>query len=350
VASVAHCPRDVARNRPSTALPDALEHSPLVAQDEQDESGERLSCDCQCQRLDACNVDSAVDVLAHIRHHCGAVRMLAPDSAWERFQSWHQQKEPIACHRSVLVLALSRGHLGRVTSPIHHFLLTADGPTPGLRRQYLQDLRERWMFDPTTLGRHRKSRMFMGRLVELQVAEWLEGHGWSIGELEAFREGSDIEARLEGGSNVHFEVKFIGVDDLDFDRIVKAMSTGSSEAPVSPYTAANFLLFKVFEAATQLQRARGQRIALVVIDDAAWWRFDSILTHKWIDWSSPRFLNADDEWKRFLMQQQRRYPGLSTLLRSHLGTISEVWIVRREFGYEYVRAETIQLGQQVGAP
>lgn len=61
----------------------------------------------------------------------------------------------------MVLLALERGHLDRITSPVHRYL---------------------------------KSRIFRGRLTELQCAEWLEAQGWVIEGLEALRQGPDIEA------------------------------------------------------------------------------------------------------------------------------------------------------------
>src|SRR5207249_2856911 len=105
------------------------------------------------------------------------------DEVWIAFQQWHRQPEPIAHHRSILLLAMERGHLGRVTSAVHRYLITAGLPKSDVRQQYLQDLRERWMLYADPVERHQKFRMFAGRLVELQCAEWLELQGWTVSGL-----------------------------------------------------------------------------------------------------------------------------------------------------------------------
>ena len=149
--------------------------------------------------------------------------------------------------------------------------------------------------------------MFMGRIVELQITEWLQHQGWTIDGLEAFGEGSDIEAHVDSVNPVALEVKFIGAEDIDFGHIVESIATGPTVHTVSPQSAANFLVLKAFEAATQLQRTAAHRIALIVIDDLAWWRFDSILGNRWIDRRAPRFFDADEAWKRFFESQRLRY-------------------------------------------
>src|SRR5919108_2040634 len=148
--------------------------------------------------------------------------------------------------------------------------------------------------------------MFMGRIVELQITEWLQHQGWTIDGLEAFGEGSDIEAHVDSVNPVALEVKFIGAEDIDFGHIVESIATGPTVHTVSPQSAANFLVLKAFEAATQLQRTAAHRIALIVIDDLAWWRFDSILETGGLT-GVLRFFDADEAWKRFFESQRLRY-------------------------------------------
>ena len=59
----------------------------------------------------------------------------------------------------------------KVTGPVHRYLLTETGISPNARKQYVKDLREKWMLDPDPCERHRLSRTFRGRLIELQYAE-----------------------------------------------------------------------------------------------------------------------------------------------------------------------------------
>jgi hypothetical protein len=94
--------------------------------------------------------------------------------------------------------------------------------------------------------------MFLGRLAELQFAEWLEELGWKIVGLEALRTGSDIEAETHDAVRGGFEVKLIGTEDTDFKLILQSLAGKIVADSVSPYAAVNYLLFRVYEAAKQL--------------------------------------------------------------------------------------------------
>jgi hypothetical protein len=72
--------------------------------------------------------------------------------------------------------------------------------------------------------RHRKYRIFAGRLAELQFAQWLESQGWEISGLEALREGPDVEGRASGRPDTAFEVKVIGTEDNDFRTMVASLT------------------------------------------------------------------------------------------------------------------------------
>jgi hypothetical protein len=86
-------------------------------------------------------------------------------------------------------VALVGGHLGRLTSPIHRYLIRGGALHPNVSRQYVTDLRERWMHHPDALKRHHLSKGHDGLVVELQCAEWLETRGWTVVGLEALRPG-----------------------------------------------------------------------------------------------------------------------------------------------------------------
>lgn len=304
--------------------------------------------ECGCQETDARVGAGGLEAFAAVRSGCPALRrILVPDAAWPDFQTWHLQVVDDTHHRSILLLAMERGHLGRVTSAVHRYLISADVPQPNLRRQYLKDLREDWMRYPNPLERHRKFRSFFGRLVELQCAEWLESQGWTISGLEALREGPDIEAHILGGQVTAFEVKFIGADDDDFELVLKSLSDQPAVASVSPYVAANYLLFRTYEAAKQLQQAACGRVAVVAVDDQTWYRFDRQLRDHWINWADPRFFNGDNAWERFLEQKRTQYPQLDTDLRSTLRSVNALWILRLLYGYEYSREFEINTS---GAP
>jgi hypothetical protein len=191
------------------------------------------------------------------------------------------------------------------------------------------------MYYPDPIERHRKFRIFFGRLVELQCIEWLESQGWAVSRFEAFREGPDIEAYTGDNRITAFEVKFIGEEDVDFDIGLRSLAGQPSGRSVSPYVAANYLLFRAYEAAKQLQRMTCDRIAMLVVHDQTWYRFELPLRSNWIDWANPKFFPGDDAWKEFLARQQTRYPELAAGLQPALRSLNAVWILRLSYGYQY---------------
>lgn len=291
--------------------------------------------DCRCLRPAIAAAQEPVEALAAIRSECAALHELfLPDPVWPQFQSWHRNPDNVAHHRSVLLLALERGHLGRVTSPIHRYLLADGCVRPDVRRQYRKCLRECWMYCDHPIERHQESRRFRGLVTELQCAEWLETLGWVITGLEALREGPDIEASRDGGSVMEsFEVKFIGTQDDDFRMILQSLAGEPAAEAVSPYTAINFLLFRVYEAAKQLIRLSQRKIAVIVIEDLTWWRFSFQLKNDWIDWKKPQLVGADPDWEEFLRKQHCRYPALLSELPSVIAQLDSVWIVRQLEGH-----------------
>ena len=107
---------------------------------------------CACQTTSDVDDAAALDVLGNVRATCPVLsKIVLPDSVWPDFLKWHSQADEVAFHRSVTLLALQRGCLGRVTWPLHCYLLDGESIHPDVRRQYISDLRERWMqyADPT---------------------------------------------------------------------------------------------------------------------------------------------------------------------------------------------------------
>jgi hypothetical protein len=154
-----------------------------------------------------------------------------------------------------------------------------------------------------------------------------------IGGLEALRQGPDIEATTVDGVAATFEVKFIGSEDEDFGMILRSIAGAPAAGPVSAYSGINYLLFRLYEAAKQLAGINSRRIAIVIIEDLTWWRFELQLKNGWIDWSSPRFIGQDSDWEAFLKEQGGRYPDLMTEVPSVVRGLDVAWIVRQSDGY-----------------
>lgn len=291
--------------------------------------------ECCCQNHYGDLGQGLLDTFAAVRERCPALnRILVPDDLWPTFQEWDRQLPDDDLHRSILLLAMERGHLGRVTAGIHRYLIEAGAPRANLGQQYLQDLQERWIKYRDPLERNRKSRAFLGRLVELQCAEWLESQGWTILGLEALGEKSDIVARNDAGTVTAFEVKFVGREDEDFVLMLNSLSGKPAGRWASPYTPANYLLFRAYAAAKQLQRTGTGRIALLVILDATWGRFR--LPLDWINWRNPKFFDDGDRtWQKFLEDKRKRQ--LDSDLQTALRDLDAIWIFKHSYGFQYAR-------------
>lgn len=127
-----------------------------------------------------------LDAFSEMRDACQALRdVFFPDSIWPAVRNWHSAADNEAAHCSIPLLAFRRGCLSSITRPIHRFILSFNGILPAVRKQYLQDLRERWMLTADPVERNKRSRIFRGHLVELQFALWLESQSHEVVELEA---------------------------------------------------------------------------------------------------------------------------------------------------------------------
>src|SRR5436309_9190944 len=139
---------------------------------------DELGLSCACMTVQPGNGEQPIIMLESIRKTCPALQSIfLPEDVWHDFKAWHAEPDLVAAHCSMLLLAFDRGHLTRLTHPVHRYLLEGDRVHPSVRRQYMNDLRERWMHYPDPLERHHKSRIFAGRITELQFAEWLEAQG-----------------------------------------------------------------------------------------------------------------------------------------------------------------------------
>ena len=90
---------------------------------------------------------------AAIRECCPLLtQLLLPDAIWPEFQKAAAAPPDDALHQSILVLAFDRGHLDQVTTPLHRHLIDEGKLRAGLRKQYLNDLREEWLFETDLLS------------------------------------------------------------------------------------------------------------------------------------------------------------------------------------------------------
>jgi hypothetical protein len=133
---------------------------------------------------------------------------------------------------------------------------------------------------------------------------------------------------------VTFEVKYIGWQTDDVLRVVEVLAGGDSGGavpvlrgvPCFLLTAANYLLFRVYETARHLRQREGARIAAVIVDAMSWHRFARPLDEQWIAWNEPQFLDASDDWTDFLHNQRNRYPELAAELAPIISALNHLWV------------------------
>ncbi len=292
--------------------------------------------ECSCQQASLTSEDRLAEEFQNLRDHCPALKhLLVPD--WSTFEAADTRLEGNeATHRSILLLAFERGHLNRITSPIHRYLMSLGAVKKTVIKQYRQDLPENWLHKEDALDRHRRSKAFMGKLVELQCAEWLEREGWRIRNLAALGGKSDIEAICPECSEWAIEVKLIDVEDWDFLDVLKSLKGIGTGRSFSMPTVADWLLFKVYTAAKQLsERSRDCRCALIAIEDRTWPNFRFALENNFIDWGHACFSSKERKWLEFLEDQKRRYPEIEEEVGVLVKSLSKIWIFKLADGFDY---------------
>src|SRR5262249_42079873 len=80
--------------------------------------------DCRCSVTLGSVSEGLLETFAAVRSRCPALhQILVPDEVWPDFQQWHcQPADKVDFHQSILLLAMERGHLHRVTSAVHRYL------------------------------------------------------------------------------------------------------------------------------------------------------------------------------------------------------------------------------------
>lgn len=260
------------------------------------------------------------------RERCPALKLTIPDSLLEKHFEFSNSPPDDAYHCSVPLLAYCQGHLPAFTELLHRYLLDGDQPRADLTSQYKNDLRERWFLESDPTSRYRSARLYQSRLAELSFVRWLERHAWKINTLEAYGGRYDVSAVAPTGQEVDFEVKFLAQREILFE-----LNRSSSQFPTSGwlgmYSPIDYLLFRIYEAARQLERAKSIRIAVAIVKDYQV-SYQIPLTENWIDWANPSFLRRDSEIEAFLARQYEKNADLDTDIRRAIAEINEVWILK----------------------
>jgi hypothetical protein len=295
--------------------------------------------DCVCQHYVWNGGSDELRAFRSLHASCPALnQLLIPSNDWNQFEQAALAPPDAAYHRSMLLLAFERGYLGRITLPIHRYLLDGKSVKSNVTNQYRIDLAERWMFENSVDLRHERSKSYLGRLGELILATSMEDDGWVIPSLEAWGGKFDIEASKAGLEYV-IEVKHIGQESDGFYATVRSLNGGDGIFSISPYSSMNNLLFRVYEAACKISLAKKRRIVCIVISSASWEsHFEIPMRENWIDWNNPNFFQqADDRWNQFRLEQEKRYPAMSQNLAGTLRELNEIWIFREKEPFQYVK-------------
>jgi hypothetical protein len=212
-----------------------------------------------------------------------------------------------------------------------------DGPNvkSTVTRDYKIQLREQWHEAADSMERHKHSRMYLGRPMELFVAQDLEISVAVILDLEAT--GANCDVVLSIGTRLFFvEVKFIGTADSSFFAIEESLTKGGISIGMNdPYSASDYLLSRLLEAAKQLEKQNDGRIAVAVIDDyTSWPVFGFVLEHGLIDFEKPQFFRRSQESKTHLDKLQKKHPNLDQELFRLPTMLDEILIYRLKEGFE----------------
>lgn len=297
----------------------------------------RLMVPCACV-VGATGKGSLLEELTRVREACPALkRILIPDDAWPMFEARVKElieKRDTMGHNAIAYYALDRGTLGAMCSPIHRYLLDGDIPKPNVD---LGALLENWIRKEEDVERHRRSKSFMGKLVELLYIEYLESQGHKVVALDAVERGPSDAALERDGKRQSLEVKYLGVDDDGFEAIVKSVREGPAPHVGDLYGSINFVVFRIYEAAKQLQpTAKEGRGVAFVIDNQTLHTVEMQLTNKWIDWSAAKLYdNASQKSKEFMDEQRKKYPNLDQELAAVIRELEGITFVKLVHGFRF---------------
>lgn len=300
--------------------------------------------ECECLCIDPADHSTSLDRFDAIRTACPALRkIIIPDDIWDEYKQSCQSVPDEAFHRPIAYLAFQRGCLASLTGPIHKYCLDGSEPKATLRPQYKQDLVEKWIFQDTKDERFKKSRMFEGHLAELIFAQWLEQEGWNINGLEAHGENVDVLATPTNGDSCSFEIKHLGQEEILFDLGVEALQTnGTSAGFISVYSPVDYMLYRIYEAARQLEKVPNRKIVVMILTDFDIY-YERPIQEEWIDWKAPVFFRRDNDITAFLDAKYKENPSLNNDMKHYISQIDEIWFFDKERPLTIRLRESIQI-------
>ena len=284
------------------------------------EHGSCMTCSCEnCES----SAEDLYDVFLEVRVGCEALsQVLAPERYLTVMRNAHEHFDDVE-HDSMLVLAIKRGVLERITRPIHRYILSRGlaNINPAWPGRLIEP---RWLEQGNEAERHRESRRYLGAIGELKVGEYLELEGAEILDMDAWDAdaASDIVISLEGQTRC-VEVKTVGTSDEDFDLVLRTIRTPSGEPPPvgnpSVPDTHDFLLLRAFEAAVQLQDC-GYRVCAFLFIPSMGIRVE--LTANDPFWAGPRFMGTT--WKQLRMPAGKTPETVEMELAGTIASLQEI--------------------------
>jgi len=285
---------------------------------------------CPCQIIDESDTAKDTDSFDDVRLKCSALRdIVIPNAILDKHRHHRTYDRNGAKHCSVPFQAFKRGYLREFTEPIHRFLLDGIPENQEIKKQYRSDLQETWLFQQKPITRFRKARNFFGRWFELRFAQWLKDSGWNIDNIEAFGGPHDIIATSPEGKNAAFEIKYLAQEELSFELTATAIKTGHSFNSMAVYSPLDYLIYRLYEAAQQLQGFGGMRIAVAIIDEYER-SFKIPFDESWIYWDNPSFFRKEADIEPFLRKKLAENPNLEDDLKASFTKIDQIWICKQE--------------------
>ena len=301
---------------------------------------------CPCQHWEPPEPDLVYRSFEQVRHQCTVLRaILVPDSILGRHRSFYESGGDEARHCSEPVLAIQRGILGSLTLPLHRLMLDGQTIRSDVVNQYRSDLAEKWLFGSDRQERYKRHRIFRSRWIELCFATWLLDNGWELEGLEAHGGSFDVEASKSESSRVAFEVKYLAEEELLFEMGVAAAVSpdGVAAGHLSVYSPIDYLLFRLFKAAKQLERSPNRKIAVAIIEDYEA-SFHVPLSDSWIDWTHPELFLRDNMIVPFIQDRKRETPNLESEIIRRIPDLDEIWVFSVGNNFDIHRKHVIKPG------
>ncbi len=285
---------------------------------------------CPCQHWESPEPDLVYQSFEQVRHQFAALRdILVPDSILDQHRSFDESDKDEALHRSVPVLAVKRGTLGSLTLPLHRLMLDDQTIHSDVVNQYRSDLAEKWLFASNYHKRYELHRIFRRRWIELCFAAWLLDNGWKLEGLEAYGGSFDVEASESESSRAAFEIKYLAEQELSFEIGVAAAVSPERVAvdPLPVYSPIDYLLFRLFEAAKQLERSPSRRIVVAITEDYET-SFRIPLSDSWVNWTHPALFLRDSVIAKFIERKKKEIHDLEPEITRKIQSLDEIWIFR----------------------